>query len=105
VLVEGTARSLDPGLDIWTIAEPVVGPWIRQEAGPLGRLEQGRETLAAFTEALERVPRILADTEAILEEQRLSRAKRGAYLSRPMVHFAYWLAVLTALAVLLRIIF
>src|SRR5690606_30146983 len=29
VLVEGVARNLDPELDIWTIAEPVVGDWLR----------------------------------------------------------------------------
>ena len=29
VLVEGVARALDPDLDIWTVAEPVVGDWLR----------------------------------------------------------------------------
>ena len=44
VLVEGVARALDPELDIWTIAEPVVGDWVRREAGPLGQIggSQGR---------------------------------------------------------------
>jgi ubiquinone biosynthesis protein len=37
VLVEGVARALDPTLDIWTVAEPVVGDWLRKEEGPLGR--------------------------------------------------------------------
>ena len=37
VIVEGVARSLDPELDVWTISEPVVGDWVRREAGPLGR--------------------------------------------------------------------
>ncbi len=39
VLVEGVRRALDPELDIWTVAEPVVGDFVRREAGPLGRLE------------------------------------------------------------------
>jgi ubiquinone biosynthesis protein len=33
------ARSLDPQLDIWRTAEPVVREWIERNLGPIGRLE------------------------------------------------------------------
>ena len=39
VVVEGVARSLDPKLDMWKVAEPVVGEWIERHLGPAGRLE------------------------------------------------------------------
>ena len=39
VVVEGVARSLDPKLDMWTVAEPVVREWIERHLGPAGRLE------------------------------------------------------------------
>ena len=39
VVVEGVARSLDPKLDMWTTAEPVVRQWIERNLGPAGRLE------------------------------------------------------------------
>ena len=39
VVVEGVARSLDPKLDMWTTAEPVVREWITRNLGPAGRLE------------------------------------------------------------------
>jgi ubiquinone biosynthesis protein len=39
VVVEGVARSLDPRLDMWTTAEPVVREWIARNLGPAGRLE------------------------------------------------------------------
>ena len=39
VVVEGVARSLDPKLDMWTTAEPVVREWIERNLGPVGRLE------------------------------------------------------------------
>src|SRR5262249_25142388 len=39
VVVEGVARSLDPKLDMWTTAEPVVREWIERHFGPAGRLE------------------------------------------------------------------
>ena len=70
VLVEGVARSLDPELDIWTVAEPVVGTWLRREAGPAGRLEELAEQLRALGEAAGRLPVLAAETEALLKEQR-----------------------------------
>ena len=39
VVVEGVARKLDPQLDMWATAEPVVGGWIAENLGPRGRLE------------------------------------------------------------------
>jgi ubiquinone biosynthesis protein len=42
VVVEGVARKLDPRLDIWRTAEPVVGAWIAENLGPRGRLEDLR---------------------------------------------------------------
>jgi len=36
VVVEGVARKLDPHLDMWGTAEPVVGSWIAENLGPRG---------------------------------------------------------------------
>lgn len=55
VVVEGVARKLDPKLDMWTTAEPVVRGWIEENLGPLGRLDDARRaatTLAKFAGAL-----------------------------------------------------
>ncbi|MDB5480191.1 MAG: 2-polyprenylphenol 6-hydroxylase [Caulobacteraceae bacterium] len=50
VTVEGVARRVDPGLDIWRAAEPVVRRWIGRELSPVNRLkdlgEQARDVLA-----------------------------------------------------------
>src|SRR5207302_167509 len=43
VVVEGVARSLDPKLDMWTVAEPVVRDWIERNLGPMGRVEDAAE--------------------------------------------------------------
>lgn len=37
VVVEGVARSFDPKLDIWTVADPVVREWITENLGQIGR--------------------------------------------------------------------
>ncbi len=34
VVVEGVARKLDPQLNMWATAEPVVGAWIAENLGP-----------------------------------------------------------------------
>ncbi len=55
VVVEGVARKLDPKLDMWATAEPVVRGWIEENLGPLGRLDDARRaatTLAKFAGAL-----------------------------------------------------
>ncbi len=76
VLVEGVARNLDPELDIWTIAEPVVGDWLRREEGPLGRLEDLAGHVTRMSEALGRVPDLIA-------EARLTMAEHRAMMERP----------------------
>ena len=55
VVVEGVARTLDPKLNVWTTSEPVVGAWIEQNLGPVGKLQDvGRaaSTLARFASNL-----------------------------------------------------
>ena len=49
VVVEGVGRMLDPKLDMWRTAEPVVRDWMERQLGPIGRLEEtgrGVRTLA-----------------------------------------------------------
>ena len=39
VVVEGVARTLNPELNMWKTAEPVVKGWIERKLGPLGKIE------------------------------------------------------------------
>ena len=51
VVVEGVARSLDPKLDMWSTAEPVVHEWMTRHLGPAGKLEgavQGAGEIGRF---------------------------------------------------------
>jgi ubiquinone biosynthesis protein len=54
VTVEGVARRIDPGMDIWAAAEPVVRRWITRELSPASRLkaltDQTRKLLARLAE-------------------------------------------------------
>lgn len=79
VLVEGVARNLDPTLDIWTVAEPVVGEWLRREEGPVGRIEDLALHFSRMTEAAGRVPALITQAELALAEHRamVSRPRDG----------------------------
>ena len=87
VLVEGVARALDPHLDIWTVAEPVVGDWLRKEAGPLGRLQDLKGHFDTIAEAAGRLPVIAAQAELALADYHAGkmhprdRLMRGAMLA------------------------
>jgi ubiquinone biosynthesis protein len=59
VVVEGVARSLDPKLDMWTVAEPVVREWIERNLGPLGRVEDAAEGTIEVGKFLGSVPALL----------------------------------------------
>lgn len=45
VVVEGVARTLNPDLNMWVTAEPVVRAWIERKLGPLGKVEEAAVSL------------------------------------------------------------
>ena len=52
VVVEGVARTLNPDLNIWVTAEPVVRGWIERKLGPAGKLEAGVQSLGRIAISL-----------------------------------------------------
>jgi ubiquinone biosynthesis protein len=68
VVVEGVARSFDPKLDMWSVAEPVVREWIERHLGPAGRLEDAAGTASQFGGLLGNVPGLLARGALLVEQ-------------------------------------
>ena len=60
VVVEGVGRMLDPQLDMWSVAEPVVREWITRNLGPAGRIEGAAEGAREVGRFLGEVPGLLA---------------------------------------------
>lgn len=58
VVVEGVARSLDPRLNMWEAAEPVVREWMETEMGPGARLREAASGAASLAGLLSAVPRL-----------------------------------------------
>ena len=104
VLVEGVSRALDPELDIWTIAEPVVGDWVRREAGPLGRLEDIKDNLTTAAEAVSRLPAIIAKAEAALDDYDAEKRSPKRGFNRFMVLAGFWLLVIVTVLLIWRLV-
>jgi ubiquinone biosynthesis protein len=68
VVVEGVGRSLDPKLDMWTTAEPVVREWMERHLGPVGKIEDAAGGAAELGRFLGGVPQLLSRGAAVLEQ-------------------------------------
>jgi ubiquinone biosynthesis protein len=115
VVVEGVARRLDPKLDMWSTAEPVVSSWLQENLGPVGRIEDARRGLNALAQFTVNLPSVLLQTEKIIAQVE-SMAEDGFELSESALakigeaqargarlgHIALWLLVLILIVFLLR---
>ena len=64
VVTEGVARSLDPRLDMWRTAEPVVAEWVASRVGPAAVLRETVTTLQDVAKALTHLPELTMSIEA-----------------------------------------
>ncbi len=115
VVVEGVARLLNPSLNMWTTAEPVVRQWMEQKLGPQGRIEdaaEGAMTLgklaAAFPEVLAEAQRTahmlsgMAESGGIRLDAQTTQALAEAQASTASIsRAALWLAALALAAIAL----
>ncbi|WP_350335797.1 2-polyprenylphenol 6-hydroxylase [Coralliovum pocilloporae] len=80
VVTEGVARMLDPDLNMWKTAEPVVRDWMTRNLGPAGRLEQAADSLGAVGRLVESLPE-LAERAERLSDEMASMAETGFRLA------------------------
>jgi ubiquinone biosynthesis protein len=80
VVVEGVARGLDPKLDMWSTAEPVVREWIERHLGPAGRIEDAARGAVQIGHFLTALPGVLTRA-ALLVEQLDVITRNGLVLS------------------------
>jgi len=64
VVAEGIGRRLNPELNMWSLARPLIEDWMRENRGPEARLREGAAEAAA---ALGRLPKLLDDVERTAE--------------------------------------
>jgi ubiquinone biosynthesis protein len=63
VVVEGVARTLDPHLDMWRTAEPVVTEWVARHLGPVGKVEDAAGVVRSLVRLVEALPTIAVELE------------------------------------------
>jgi ubiquinone biosynthesis protein len=68
VVVEGVARSFDPKLDIWKVADPVVREWIERNLGPVGRVQGAMSGAGELGRVLSGLPAIASRAVVVLEQ-------------------------------------
>jgi ubiquinone biosynthesis protein len=65
VVIEGVGRRLDPEINIWALARPLIEGWMRDNRGPEARVRLGMETLA---DLIERVPPLVRSLERLVTD-------------------------------------
>jgi len=110
VLVEGVGRRLDPDVNIWSLARPLVEEWMRDNRGPEARLRQQIDTVL---ETLDEIPRLLRSLDRLVGDwsregvilHAESLATQAAHRARlfPLLVLPLWFAAaaLVAIAVML----
>jgi ubiquinone biosynthesis protein len=110
VVIEGVGRRLDPEINIWTLAQPLIEGWMRDNRGPEARVRLGLEALADLAE---RVPRLVRSLETLVtdwsrqgvilhaETLAVQAAHRARHLAIVLVPVWITAAALTAIAVTL----
>jgi ubiquinone biosynthesis protein len=68
VVVEGVARSLDPKLDMWSTAEPVVREWMTRNLGPAGKLEGAAQGASEIGRFISNAPGLLTRGARLLNQ-------------------------------------
>jgi ubiquinone biosynthesis protein len=100
VVVEGVARRLDPQLNMWATAEPVVGAWIAENLGPRGRIEDLGRAAGQFARLVTAAPERIERLERAIEAWPTADRR-----DRPETNRSGWVAAaLWAIAVLLAIV-
>ena len=106
VLVEGVGRRLDPAVNIWGLARPLVEEWMRDNRGPEARL---RQRIDAFVETLDEVPRLLRNLDKLIGDwaqegvvlHAESLATQAAHRARllPLLVIPLWIAAAALVAI------
>ncbi|HZS82795.1 MAG TPA: 2-polyprenylphenol 6-hydroxylase [Stellaceae bacterium] len=110
VLAEGVGRHLDPQINMWTLARPLIEDWMRTNRGPEARLLDAAAEAASL---LDRLPPLLRNLERLAAQfaeggMRLDPdsiallIKRGEDASHPLA-LPLWLAICALVAIALAL--
>ena len=107
--IEGLGRELDPELDLWVTAKPILERWMSEQIGWRGLLERGRAEAPRWAQLLPQLPR-LAHAALAAQAQSAPQARREQALLGELVdaqrrtqRWVGWLVVAVLLLVVVEI--
>ena len=65
VVAEGVGRRLDPDVNMWTLARPLIEGWMAEHRGPLAQVRQSAESILM---TLERAPRVIEKLDKAMDD-------------------------------------
>lgn len=93
--VEGLARMLDPSIDIWMTAKPVLEKWVRDQRSPKTALKRICEQLPAWREKFPEIPGLVYD---FLQQQ--TKAPQPTPVKQPSKTLYFSLGAITTIVVI-----
>ncbi len=64
MLAEGVGRQLNPDVNMWQMAEPLIADWARKNLGPQAKVKYKLEEIG---DSLQKIPTLIAEAERIVE--------------------------------------
>ncbi len=118
VVVEGVGRSLDPDLNIWVVAEPVVKAWMESQFGAGARFEQAAESAVSVGRFVGDIPKLLLQAERTadafgamveeglrLDDQSVERLAEAQHRQDRWSRAGIWVGAIALVAIALALLF
>jgi ubiquinone biosynthesis protein len=102
LVAEGVGRGLDPTVNMWTLARPLIEQWMIEHRGPEARL---RRTLDDAVDLARRVPALISAVETLAEAARTGVRLHPDTLRQRSSDRLAWLATALATLALLTALF
>jgi ubiquinone biosynthesis protein len=116
VVVEGVARSLDPRLNIWIAAEPVVKAWVEEQIGPRARLNEAADGFGALAGLVAEAPKLAEQARRVgaalartgdfglhLDDSTIERMAAAQAARSWPTRVALWLGAVAMIAVAIKL--
>ena len=105
VVVEGVARTLDPDLNIWQTAEPVVRDYIEKNLGPIGRLQDLATGINSIGQLANNLPTLLNQISNTQNNTPDSNTNQTHPVLSRSSRIALWLIAGSLFVIAMKIIF
>ena len=97
VMVEGVARDLDPDVNMWTAAKPILEDWMRRNIGPEGIARDLKKTAEILTGLGPRLPQAAEQLVMLVDRRTGERGPFAPPATVVQVRAPLWPVVVAAI--------